>query len=167
MLLITRGAEPRNTGEVFGAFITRFIDVKLISSIYREIIETARDNEEYDFSEKKETIMDLSQAVFDLYDSMDDSLQFKLSEHVSGPKNEEKTRQVITLKKDFRGVLCPMNFVKTKIELSTMYTGDILEILLDDGEPIENVPGSIIGEGHQILEQNKVDNYWSVTIRKG
>lgn len=167
MLLITRGAEPRNTGEVFDAFITRFIDVKLISSIYREIIETARDDKQYDFSEKKETILDLSQAVIDLYESMDDSLQFRLTEHTSGQKDEEKPKQVTKRNKDFRGVLCPMNFVKTKIELSALHTGDILEILLDDGEPIENVPGSILGEGHQILDQKKIDNYWAVIIRKG
>lgn len=167
MLLITRGAEPRNTGEVFDAFITRFIDVKLISSIYREIIETARYDEQYDFTEKKETVLGLSQAVINLYESMDDSLQFRLTEHTNRQKDEEKPRQVTRRNKDFRGVLCPMNFVKTKIELSTLQTGDILEILLDDGEPIENVPGSILGEGHQILDQKKINNYWVVTIMKG
>ena len=68
------------------------------------------------------------------------------------------------LKKDYRGVICPMNFVKTKIDLASLSSGDILEILLDDGEPIENVPGSVKSEGHKILEQNKIDNYWSVII---
>lgn len=167
MLLITRGAEPRNTEEVFDAFITRFIDVKLISSIYREIIETARYDEQYDLTEKKETVLGLSQAVINLYESMDDSLQFRLTEHTDRQKDEEKPMQVTRRNKDFRGVLCPMNFVKTKIELSTLQTGDILEILLDDGEPIENVPGSILGEGHQILDQKKINNYWVLTVRKG
>lgn len=37
------------------------------------------------------------------------------------------------VKKDFRGVMCPMNFVKTKIALTPMQNGQILEILLDDG----------------------------------
>jgi sulfite reductase (ferredoxin) len=60
-----------------------------------------------------------------------------------------------------------MNFVKTKIELATLKSGDILEIFLDDGEPIENVPGSIKGEGHEILEQKKIDNYWEGLVKKG
>ena len=59
-----------------------------------------------------------------------------------------------------------MNFVKTKIELATLKSGDLLEILLDEGEPIENVPGSIKGEGHKVLDQKKVDDYWLVTIKK-
>jgi len=37
----------------------------------------------------------------------------------------------------------PINFVKTKLALDSMETGEILEILLDDGEPIDNVPGSV------------------------
>jgi sulfite reductase (ferredoxin) len=59
-----------------------------------------------------------------------------------------------------------MNFVKTKIELATLKSGDTLEILLDDGEPIENVPGSIKSEGHKVLDQKKIDNYWIVIIEK-
>ena len=41
-----------------------------------------------------------------------------------------------------------------------------LEILLDDGEPIENVPASIKSEGHKILSQKNTDNYWSVIVEK-
>ena len=70
------------------------------------------------------------------------------------------------VKKDFRGVMCPMNFVKTKIALTPMLSGQILEILLDDGAPIENVPGSVKNEGHTILSTEKVENYWKVLIKK-
>ncbi len=35
---------------------------------------------------------------------------------------------------------CPMTFVKTKIELSKLQPGDILEVLLAEGEPLDNVP---------------------------
>ena len=70
------------------------------------------------------------------------------------------------MQKDFRGVACPMNFVKTKIELSSMKSGALLEILLDDGQPIQNVPGSVRQEGHEVLSTEKVDNYWKVLIKK-
>ena len=70
------------------------------------------------------------------------------------------------MKKDFRGVMCPMNFLKTKIALTPMQSGQILEILLDDGAPIENVPGSVKNEGHTILSTEKVENYWKVLIKK-
>ena len=34
---------------------------------------------------------------------------------------------------------CPMTFVKTKIELSKLAEGDTLEVLLSEGEPLDNV----------------------------
>jgi len=68
--------------------------------------------------------------------------------------------------KDLRGVLCPLNFVKTKVELAKLKPGDLLEVWLDDGAPIENVPGSVKGEGHRIVEQKKVDGHWAVVIEK-
>ncbi|TKB33142.1 MAG: sulfurtransferase TusA family protein, partial [Nitrospira sp.] len=43
---------------------------------------------------------------------------------------------------DLRGVICPYNFVKTKLKLETMEQGQILSVLLDDGDPIQNVPRS-------------------------
>ena len=89
----------------------------------------------------------------------------------NGSENEEKESAESAaispdVKKDFRGVMCPMNFVKTKIALTPMQSGQILEILLDDGAPIENVPGSVKGEGHTILSTEKIENYWKVLIRK-
>jgi sulfite reductase (ferredoxin) len=166
MLLITRGAEPRDQTEVFNAFITNFIDSKLISGAYLEIIEAARDIKGFDFSGKKETVFDLAQAVTDLYESMDDSLQFRVNEKGLPVKETQTQNPAVTRHKDFRNVACPMNFVKTKIELSTLNSGDILEILIDDGEPIENVPGSIINEGHKVLSQKQLEKHWSVTIQK-
>ena len=68
--------------------------------------------------------------------------------------------------KDFRGVACPLNFVKTKVELAKLKPGEILEIWLDDGAPIENVPGSVRAEGHNVLGQKKIADYWSVIIEK-
>jgi tRNA 2-thiouridine synthesizing protein A len=67
---------------------------------------------------------------------------------------------------DLRGVICPYNFVKTKLKLESLESGDQLRVLLDEGEPIRNVPQSITNEGHQILKQEKVDHYYRVIIQK-
>ncbi|MGP0592386.1 sulfurtransferase TusA family protein [Nitrospira sp. T9] len=67
---------------------------------------------------------------------------------------------------DLRGVICPYNFVKTKLKLESLESGDQLRVLLDEGEPIRNVPQSITNEGHQILKQEKVDQYYRVVIQK-
>jgi sulfite reductase (ferredoxin) len=63
-------------------------------------------------------------------------------------------------------VACPMNFVKTKIELATLKSGELLEIWLDDGQPIQNVPGSVRNEGHEVVSVIQEDIFWKVLIRK-
>ena len=69
--------------------------------------------------------------------------------------------------KNCRGVGCPMNLVYTKVELSKLQSGQVLELILDDGPPINNVPESVLKEGHEILEQKQLeDGAWSVLIRK-
>jgi len=67
---------------------------------------------------------------------------------------------------DLRGVICPYNFVKTKLKLETMREGQILSVLLDDGDPIRNVPRSVSNEGHAILSQDRVEGSYRVLIRR-
>ncbi len=68
---------------------------------------------------------------------------------------------------DLRGVICPYNFVKTKLKLDTMLPGDILAVILDEGEPIRNVPQSVKNEGHTILAQESFGEGHRILIRKG
>jgi TusA-related sulfurtransferase len=67
---------------------------------------------------------------------------------------------------DLRGVICPYNFVKTKLKLETMEQGQVLSVLLDDGDPIRNVPRSVSNEGHTILSQDRVQGSYRVLIRR-
>ena len=52
---------------------------------------------------------------------------------------------------DLRGVCCPTNFVKAKLALEEIETGTVVQFLLDDGEPVKNVPRSLKGDGHKLL----------------
>lgn len=68
---------------------------------------------------------------------------------------------------DLRGVLCPTNFVHTKLKLEEMEAGQVLEVILDDGEAMRNVPRSVKGEGHRIVGVEKLpDNAYRLLIRK-
>ena len=58
---------------------------------------------------------------------------------------------------DLRGVACPMNYVKTKLKLEMMDEGELLEVWLDAGDPIRNVPVSLRNDGHKILQQEAMD----------
>lgn len=231
MLLVTRGLDPRTDEDVYQGFEKEFIGAGIIPQKFKILTDKARNNES--LIEYKPLIDELADLLNNLYQNMDDSLQFKLpaaqssavltdskeksvsSEKSVGQENATQTEAVKSassaksvgqenankteaeksvssvksvgkenaskteaeesagdtssipdVKKDFRGVLCPMNFVKTKIALTPMQSGQILEILLDDGAPIENVPGSVKGEGHTILSTEKIENYWKVLIRK-
>jgi TusA-related sulfurtransferase len=62
---------------------------------------------------------------------------------------------------------CPMTFVKTKIELSKLQSGDILEVLLTEGEPLDNVPKSASEQGYKVLNiQHVKDAIHKITIEK-
>lgn len=65
---------------------------------------------------------------------------------------------------DLRGVMCPINFVKTKLKLEGMEGGQVLEVILDTGEPIQNVPKSLKDEGYKIVEVNKEDDCFRLKV---
>ena len=237
MLLVTRGLDPRTDDDVYNGFEKEFIAAGIIPQKFKVLTDKARNNES--LISEKPLIDELADLLNDLYQNMDDSLQFKLpaaqsptdftdntdskeksaesnskeeksvgqktrneneqksaesaesARQKTGSENEQKSVSSVKsvgqkntseneqkssagepeaispdVKKDFRGVMCPMNFVKTKIALTPMQSGQILETLLDDGAPIENVPGSVKNEGHTILSTEKVENYWKVLIKK-
>ncbi len=67
---------------------------------------------------------------------------------------------------DLRGVLCPYNYVKTKIKLEAMEIGQLLAVIVDDGEPVQNVPRSVSQDGHEIVGQEPFEEGFQVLIKK-
>ena len=68
---------------------------------------------------------------------------------------------------DIRTEVCPYTFVRSKLALEEMTTGDILEVLLGNSESASNVPRSLEGEGHEILALERPENgLWKVVVRK-
>ncbi len=62
---------------------------------------------------------------------------------------------------------CPMTFVKTKIELSKLQPGDTLEVLLTEGEPLDNVPRNAREQGYQVVAVEHIEGTThKVTIKK-
>lgn len=67
---------------------------------------------------------------------------------------------------DLRGVLCPYNYVKTKIKLEAMEIGQLLSVIVDEGEPVLNVPRSVSQDGHTIVGQEPFEDGYQVLIKK-
>jgi len=67
---------------------------------------------------------------------------------------------------DLKGVECPYNYVQTKLRLEQMEVGQLLEITIDDGEPMRNVPASLKNDGQEILDTKKLGKHYRLLIRK-
>ena len=67
---------------------------------------------------------------------------------------------------DLRGTPCPINFVRTKLRLEQMETGALLEVWLDPGEPIEQVPDSLKMEGYPIEALEDRGEFFALQVRR-
>lgn len=52
---------------------------------------------------------------------------------------------------DITADVCPITFVKTKLLAERMSAGQVAEVRLNAGEPLENVPRSLRESGHEVL----------------
>jgi tRNA 2-thiouridine synthesizing protein A len=73
----------------------------------------------------------------------------------------------LTEELDLRGEVCPYTFVKTKLRLEELDSGQDLTILLDDSAATANVSKSLKSEGHEILDLKKVPGgVWQIIVKK-
>jgi len=63
--------------------------------------------------------------------------------------------------------VCPITFVKTKLKLEQLQQGEVLEVILNDGEPIQNVPRSVKSEGHKIISIEQIGEKYRLLIERG
>jgi TusA-related sulfurtransferase len=71
---------------------------------------------------------------------------------------------------DLRRFACPLTYVKTRIALERLATGERLEIWLAPGEPVESVPRSAAEEGHRVVSVDPLtapDDGFRVLLEKG
>ena len=57
--------------------------------------------------------------------------------------------------------------MKTKLKLEEMKPGQVLAVIIDDGEPIRNVPRSARDEGHEVLRIERYDSAYRVLVKRG
>jgi TusA-related sulfurtransferase len=59
-----------------------------------------------------------------------------------------------------------MNFVKAKVALAAVPVGEVLQVLLDLGEPANNVPASFADQGQEIVSMGPVGEHFQLRIRR-
>ncbi|MEY4504499.1 MAG: hypothetical protein RL154_793 [Pseudomonadota bacterium] len=164
MLLVARGEEARDAKSVFATFKAQFINTNLISADFTKVTDTYLNGGSVDSS----SVIALADAVIALYAKMDHSLKFT-AEIKLHADDKLKVAEVVSSEIevfDYKGVACPMNFVKTKMALSKKKSGETIDVLLDSGAPIENVPNSVKAEGHKIESMTQEGEHWRVRIVK-
>lgn len=187
-LLITRGVDAQDPDAIFRAFETHFIDSGLVAPVFRDLLTRARgflQGWQNALDDQLNAVVSLRDSIELLYGTLDANLVFHPPEEKANPvqvltmtnemenkmteKNSQKeaSNDQIDAQLDLGGVACPMNFVKAKMKLERMQAGERLELILDKGSPIENVPVSLKNEGHEVGEIKELGNgRWRVVIKK-
>ncbi len=80
--------------------------------------------------------------------------------------SKEASRSTPNAQMDLRGTPCPLNFVRTKLRLEQMAPGALLEVWLDPGEPIEQVPDSLTMAGYQVERIEDCASYFTLKVRR-
>lgn len=108
---------------------------------------------------------------FPVGDWLDSPVEFssEIADFCEKTKNldlPEALKQEFPTELDLRGVVCPRNAARSRLVLSGLPEGFRIYILLDEGSPIENVPGALVADGHFVENREKKGNYWVLTVVK-
>jgi TusA-related sulfurtransferase len=69
---------------------------------------------------------------------------------------------------DITAETCPMTFVRTRLALDAMASGEVLLVRLRGADPLANVPRAAADQGHDPLDLvEQADGSWLLVIRKG
>ncbi len=167
-LLVTEGLEPSTDSETFIEFDRRIAQKGVVPAIYRELNKQVGDLGPKDTTaESARDKMAFAKGFVDACRAATDQMGKDLK--LASAAEEKKPTAVVPEAKpaapaptgapvyDLRGVACPLNYVKTKLKLEMMDAGEKLEVWLDAGEPIKNVPMSLKNDGHLVLVQEPLE----------
>ena len=164
--------DAKDDAEALALFASHFIETGLVNASFRDLVDKCRcsilaSEPEGSLSAAADEVLAFIEAVRILYDDMDPSLRFRPVAKAGATRAEGARSADATVDReaDFRGVACPLNYVKTKLALDQMAEGQVLSVLLDE-EGAHNVPESARGAGHQVLSVTQDGDHWRVVMRK-
>lgn len=174
-LLVTEGMDFSDEEETLEKFESLIVDAGIVPENFAGLLNRYRENP--DHANREKTIARMDEAVLlteeckRVYSKLNEDKSLRIRIGSNGGKDipapEPANSRMPSQKIDLLGVKCPFNYVKTKLKLETMERGQVLEVLLDDGEPSQNVPRSIRNDGHRVLVLDKVDGHFKLVIEKG
>jgi sulfite reductase (ferredoxin) len=170
-LLVIEGFGSSIDAEILKEAQTQLVEKGTLPATFSNLSEEFRDlgpkTPSHEFAQGKltyaQSFVNACREAFDLIERDLKKKKAKESSEVPEPteeaSTENKSREITAVKLDLSGVACPINYVKTKLMLEELDPGQHLEVILDDGEPIRNVPESLKNDGQKILSQDKIDDH--------
>ena len=168
-LLVTKGLEPKKDREVFAAFAEHLIAPGWVARDAQELLDAATELKMGDrdsLDELREEIVALVDRVELLFLSLDSNLSFRVEPISEQPAASANATTDASHEVDLRGVACPINFVRAKIQLEEIDVGQVLDVLLDEGDPVRNVPASFADQGQEILSIAEEEGHHRVRVRR-
>jgi sulfite reductase (ferredoxin) len=178
-VLVLEGIDPNTDAETFAEFERRFGEKDRMAAAYAKPTSGIGDLGPKETTaafarEKMSYAKGFVEACKALTEEMGKTLKMKdIPEITKSPEagapsisipEATTSKPVTTL--DLRGVMCPINYVKTKLKLEMMDEGQILEVWLDAGDPIRNVPQSLRNDGQNVMSEIASENFFKVTVEK-
>ena len=166
-LLVTEGMDFNDDLECIRKFHSLIIDMEIVSAKFAEMGERfEKDTSSADQVSASWWVQNSNELVEECR-KVNNKMQSDKSLRIRVGGEDKKTGTGSSFQKiDLLGVKCPFNYVKTKLKLETMASGDSLEVLLDQGEPAQNVPRSIKNDGHKVLSMGKDSGHFKMVIEK-
>ncbi len=176
-LLVTEGMDFPDNVVTLSKFESLIVETGIVAEVHAGVTDRYREDPEQADEAKARAMTEESKALVDechkASDKMhgDKSLRIRVSGHASGDSADSgagaaEARDLVNEHIDLLGVKCPFNYVKTKLKLETMQSGQRLEVLLDDGEPAINVPRSVQNDGHKLLSHVEENGHHKIVIEK-
>jgi tRNA 2-thiouridine synthesizing protein A len=75
-------------------------------------------------------------------------------------------QQTVTQQLDTRGLNCPLPILKTRKALSTLQSGDTLELLASDPGSVKDMESFCSQTGHRLMESSQDSNGYRFLVRK-
>ena len=181
-LLVTEGIDPNTDSDTLKEFDQLIITKRLLTSDYHNLAKKIDDLGTKDASDeftqgKISFARDFVNACRTVTEQIGQDLKLvpsevgteAQSEPATQPNKEAPASDAPAPVYDLRGVMCPMNYVKTKLKMEMMDHGEQLEVWLDAGDPIKNVPMSLRNDGHKVLSEEALDreqNHFKILVEK-
>ena len=88
---------------------------------------------------------------------------------MNAAEDNEKSEVKPVRSADLTGEVCPMTFVKVKLHIEQIRSGEALEVILREGEHMKNVPRSMKDEGHKIVKVDSLEGgrYRLLVVKDG